>query len=57
MAWAACRPRAGAQLPPGVERLEGDPPWMLERGLVEIWGPAVERNRDAPASAGDTSTG
>src|SRR5690606_10641745 len=55
--WAACRPRPGAHLPPGLERLEGDPSWMLEQGLVEIWGPAVERNRDAPASPGDAPAG
>ncbi len=55
--WAACRPRPGAHLPPGLERLEGDPSWMLEQGLVEIWGPAVERNHDAPAGPDDAPAG
>ncbi|WP_052632723.1 ligand-binding sensor domain-containing diguanylate cyclase [Pseudoxanthomonas suwonensis] len=37
--WAAFRPRAGAQPPQGMTAFEGDPSWLVEAGLVELFGP------------------
>ncbi|UWX04374.1 diguanylate cyclase [Pseudoxanthomonas sp. NC8] len=34
----AFRPRAAAQPPPGVTAFEGDPSWLVEAGLVELFG-------------------
>lgn len=37
--WAAFRPSPGAQPPPGVTAFEGDPTWLVDTGLLELFGP------------------
>lgn len=38
--WVAYRPAPGAQPPPGMIGFEGDPGWLVESGLLEMFGAA-----------------
>lgn len=45
--WAAFRPSPGAEPPAGVTAFEGDPSWLVDSGLLELFGPDPAATDDA----------